>query len=171
VAAPDDVDDAIVAYLRGAAQSNSGIAGPIADALAEGLRAKIGERAKFNNIMNQIVANEGYVHGIRLGKTFGVPLDKIMPYPGYGSVANINVGGTTAPAAPAAPPAPQPESKAAEPQKSKSNWLPWAISAGLLAGGTGLGGYLLANKSTQPPAIEQPSGPEIDPSVGIQIDG
>lgn len=168
MAAPDDVDAALIAYLQGAAQSSSGLARPVADALAEGLRAKLGEKIKFNNIMNQIVANEGYLHGLSLGKTLGVPFDKIMPYPGYGSVNNFQVG------APAAPAALQPEPRAAraeptEPTKPKSSWLPWAISALLLAGGTGLGGYLLANKPA--PAVQQPDGQEIDPSVGIQIDG
>lgn len=169
MAAPDDVDAALIAYLQAAAQSNTGLAKPVADALAEGLRAKLGEKIKFNNIMNQIVANEGYLHGLSLGKTLGVPFDKIMPYPGYGSVNNFQVGAPAA--APVEPRASEPAVKPADPQQPKSSWLPWALSAGLLAGGTGLAGYLLADKPVEPAAIQQPSGPEIDPSVGIQIDG
>ena len=154
---------------------------PLLDDMARLMISYLGERVKRQNIINQAGANTVYINAHEVAKAIGLServRNNLTPFPG------TNVSIVEAPLPPVAEPiakeqdAAPPAEKRIEPtpkvdphlpaRKSRLRRLvPWVISAGL-AGGAGVGGYVLNQyfqQKNQPPAIEQRNG-----EVGVEIE-
>jgi hypothetical protein len=173
----DVLDNALVEYIKGASQQKTGMPPEMVAVMAEAMRARSAEKIKGMNILNSALADQVHVNALGLAATtsriFGAPLANIMPYPPSGPVNTLTyqIGAPPqqqqqpAPApAPIYLPAPQPAPPAA-PVRSWKDWIWPLVAAGLLGTTGGLAGYLLAGKDSPLPATE------IDPNVGIEIDG
>lgn len=159
----DNVDP-LAAYLAAAAKSPTAIPQEIVWAMADGLRARQVEKAKFNNIMNYQIAQDTYLRGISLGNMFGVPQHQILPYPGHGNILNIQTPSGCHPTQPQPAPCPPP-------RQPRTRWL-WPLVAATLLGTAGaLGGYIYGQ---QPKPETPPTTVTVTPNdadVGIEIDG
>jgi len=161
-----DNADPLATYLAAAANSPAAIPQEIVWAMADGLRARQVEKAKFNNIMNYQIAQDTYLRGISLGNMFGVPQHQILPYPGHGNILNIQQTPTgCAPAQPTPAPCPPP-------RQPRGRWLWPTVAALLLGTAGGLGGYIYGVGDKPKPTT--PAAPGVAPhdaDVGIEIDG
>jgi hypothetical protein len=172
----DVLDNALVEYIKGASQQKTGMPPEMVAVMAEAMRARSAEKIKGMNILNSALADQVHVNALGLAATtsriFGAPLANIMPYPPSGPVNTLTyqIGAPPqqqqpAPApAPIYLPAPQP-APPPPPVRSLKDWIWPLVAAGLLGTTGALAGYLLAGDDSPLPATE------IDPNVGIEIDG
>jgi hypothetical protein len=171
----DVLDNALVEYIKGASQQKTGMPPEMVAVMAEAMRARSAEKIKGMNILNSALADQVHVNALGLAATtsriFGAPLANIMPYPPSGPVNTLTYQIGAPPQQQQQPaPAPAPiylptPQQPTTPARSWKDWIWPLVAAGLLGTTGGLAGYLLAGKDSPLPATE------IDPNVGIEIDG